>query len=201
MAPKRFTLDTNCIIDVEDERPDASFVRELAALHGSGVNIAVSCIGASERRRDGGYAKTFSEFQTKIAAAGLCSLELLPPIAYLDICYWDFAILPAQTDVSLERSIHDILFPDMAFSWAAYAMENGLQLDRLDAKWRNAKCDVLTLWCHIKHGSGVFVTSDGNFHAASKVEGLRAIGAGVIARPRDALRIAKSENVSSRRDR
>jgi hypothetical protein len=59
-----FTLDTNCIIDVEENRPNAPFVRELVSLHGTnGINVAVSTTWASERQRMGRYAVKFSEFQ------------------------------------------------------------------------------------------------------------------------------------------
>lgn len=51
MTSKRFTLDTNCIIDIEDARPNKPFVRDLVELHGKdGINVAVSAIGASERQ-------------------------------------------------------------------------------------------------------------------------------------------------------
>jgi hypothetical protein len=60
----RFTLDTNRIIDVEENRPNAPFVRELVSLHGTNrINVAVSAIWASERQRMGGYAEKISEFQ------------------------------------------------------------------------------------------------------------------------------------------
>lgn len=187
----RFTLDTNCIIDVEDGRPSATFVRELVGLHGkNGINVAVSAIGASERQRTGGYAQNFAEFQAKLKTAGFDALELLPPLAYMDICYWDHCVMADEND-PLERQIHEVLFPNIEFMWADYAKARGLPADALDKTWRNTKCDVLALWCHIRHGGGVFVTSDENFHAETKREKLRALGAGTIALPQDALALAK----------
>lgn len=189
----RFTLDTNCIIDVEDDRPSAPFVRELVSLHQKrGVNVAISAIGASERQRTGGYAQNFSEFQAKLKAVGLDSLELLPPLIYMDITFLDYSVWGDEND-HLEHDIHNVLFPKIEFLWMDYAKARSLPVDVLDKNWRNAKCDVLALWCHVKHGGGVFVTSDSNFHAETKREKLGSLGAGTIAVPHDALVIAKRQ--------
>lgn len=191
MTSKRFTLDTNCIIDIEDARPNKPFVRDLVELHGKdGINVAVSAIGASERQRTGGYARNFSEFREKLKAIGLDHIELLPPLAYWGVCFWDHCVMADGAD-PLERQIHEILFPNIEFDWVNYAKARELPVDTIDKNWRNAKCDVLALWCHIKHGGGIFVTSDSNFFAETKREKLQALGAGIIAIPLDALALAK----------
>lgn len=190
-APVRFTLDTNCLIDVEENRPNAPFIREIVARHGKGINVAVSAIGASERQRSGRYAQNFSEFKDKLTAIGLQDLELLPPLLYWEICFWDHCVWADEKD-TLESQIHAILFPAIEFLWADFAKARGMPVDNpaLDKTWHNAKCDVLGLWCHIKHGGGVFVTSDTNFHAVTKQAGLKALGVGVIAYPGDAAALA-----------
>lgn len=186
-----FTLDTNCLIDVEENRPNAPFIREIVSRHGKGINVAISAIGASERQRSGRYAQNFSEFKDKRTAIGLQYLELLPPVLYFDVCFFDHWVLANEND-TLESQIHAILFPSIEFLWVDFAKAHGLPVDNsaLDKTWRNAKCDVLGLWCHIKHGGGVFVTSDRNFHAATKQAGLKALGVGVIAYPKDAATLA-----------
>lgn len=186
----RFTLDTNCLIDVEDGRPGGPFIRELVDRHGKGINVAVSAIGASERQRNKRYAQNFSEFQEKLKAIGFERLELLLPLAYMDVCFFDHCVMPDETD-TLERDIHTVLFPSIEFMWVEYAKARGLAVDALDKNWRNAKCDVLGLWCHIKHGGGVFVTSDSNFHAATKQDNLKALGVGTIAYPKDAAALTE----------
>src|SRR4051812_9761303 len=163
---RRFTLDTNCLIDVEEGRPDPPFVRQLIERHGRGINVAVSAIGASERQRNKAYAQNFSEFQEKLKAIGFDRLELLLPLAYMDICFWDHCVMADEAD-TLESDVHSVLFPSIEFRWVDYAKARGLPVDAIDKNWRNAKCDVLGLWCHIKHGGGVFVTSDSNFHAVT----------------------------------
>ena len=187
----RFTLDTNCLIDVEDRRPDAPFIREIVGRHGNGINVAVSAIGASERQRNKAYAQNFSEFQAKLETIGFDSLQLLLPLAYMDVCFWDHCVMADETD-TLESDIHAVLFPSIEFMWVDYAKARGLPVDEMDKTWRNAKCDVLGLWCHIKHGGGVFVTSDSNFHAVTKQDSLRALGAGIIAYPKNAAALARS---------
>lgn len=187
----RFTLDTNCLIDVEENRPDAPFIRELVSYHQKSINVAVSAIGASERKRNGGYAESFSEFQQKLKVIGFDNIELLLPIAYMDISFWDYGVFADETD-TLEQEIHNVLFPNIEFSWVNYANARNLVVDQLDKKWRNAKCDVLTLWCHIKHGGGVFVTNDHNFHAITKQKQLKLLGAGLIAYPKDSLKLIKN---------
>lgn len=182
----RFTLDTNCLIDVEEARADGPYIRELVSRLGNGITVAVSAIGASERQRNGGYARSFSEFQQKLNAIGFGGLEILLPLAYMDVCFLDHCVMADEAD-TLERDIHSVLFPNIEFLWVEYANARGLPVDAIDKNWRNAKCDVLGLWCHIKHGGGVFVTSDGNFHAATKQGKLKALGAGTIAYPKDAL--------------
>lgn len=186
----RFTLDTNCLIDIEEERLNAPIIKDLVSLHGkNGINVAVSAIRASERLRVAGYAQSFTEFQAKLKAIGCDGLELLLPLAYCDVCFWDHCVLADEGDV-LEKEIHNVLFPNIEFLWVDYAKNRGIAVESGDKKWRNAKCDVLALWCHVKHGGGVFVTSDSNFHAATKQEGLHALGVGTIEYPKDALRIA-----------
>jgi hypothetical protein len=163
----RFTLDSNCLLDVEEERPNAAFIRDLVSLHGKNrINVSISSIGASERQRTGGYARDFSEFQAKLKLIGFENLELLPPLASIDICFLGHCVIADEKD-TLEQDIHNLLFPNMQFMWAEYANARGLAVGSINRNWRNAKCDVLTLWYHIKHGGGVFVSSDENFHAAT----------------------------------
>jgi hypothetical protein len=187
----RFTLDTNCIIDVEENRPSAQYVIDLVNLHGqNGITVAVSAIGASERQRVGGYSQSFSDFQTKLNTVGLGNLELLPPIGYFGITFFNYCVYGGGNE-TLENDIHNALFPSIEFNVAEYAINRGLPANTSDHKWRNAKCDVLALWCHVKNQGDVFVTSDDNFHASTKQAKLISLGVGQIALPEDAIKLAK----------
>jgi hypothetical protein len=40
---------------------------------------------------------------------------------------------------TLERDIHNVLFPNIEFMWVDYAKARGIVVDSLDKNWRNAK--------------------------------------------------------------
>lgn len=188
------TLDHNCIIDLEENRPIATHLRTLITMHEQGqVCLRVVGIGASEMKPGGAYATNFAEFQQKLAAAGLGDVEILKPIGYFDITYWDWCVFPSETMLDLERRVHEVLFPNVEFDYAAYCTARGLDPaddadpTRLRRKWKNAKCDALALWCHIWHHGDIFVTTDRNFHKATKKPQLVALGAGSILYPDEAL--------------
>ena len=174
------TLDTNCIIDLEEDRATAPYIRELIRTQEEGnTNLGVPAISASERKPNGKYATNFAEFQQKIAAVGLGNVNILKPIGYWDVTFWDWCLYADKLDpldANLEREIHQSLFPEIEFAYSG----------EVDKRWRNAKCDVLALWSHIHYGSGIFVTMDSNFHQKTKKSGLLALGAGEILKPEDA---------------
>lgn len=123
----------------------------------------------------------------RLSALDLSRLEVLKPMAYWDIAFFDWALWATPEMEALERTIHDILFPNIPFLWSDYCSEHSLDVNRpFSPKWRNSKCDVQALWSHIHHGRSVFVTSDRNFHAATKRPALLAICAGQIKLPSEA---------------
>jgi len=184
-----FTLDTNCLIDIADNRADAGSVQTLADAHARGeANVAVVAVSASETQENGARLTNFNEFQTLLDTLALSHLEILKPILYWDIAFWDWAYWAEPTMVDLERLIHGVLFPNIEFLWPDYCHTRGWDPNTqpVNAKWRNAKCDVLALWSHIHHRRNVFVTGDRNFHAATKLNNLIALGAGRIEHPKAA---------------
>ncbi len=88
-APRRrrmnITLDTNCIIALEENRPDARYLRRIVQrATEQQLRLRVAGISASERQPDGKYSESFFDFQTKIAEIGLKKdVEiLLPPLIW-----------------------------------------------------------------------------------------------------------------------
>lgn len=185
-----FTLDTNCIIAVERGEPNCEFVRRLADAHAAGTaSVAVGAISASERQRGGPYAN-FAQFRERLAAVRLDHLELLRPMLYFDVTYFDWSLFSDDAMQALERAIHNVLFPGSEFAWADYARRNALDLNAgVASEWRNRKCDVQAIWCHIYYQRNVFVTADANFHAETKKRALIELGAGDIVVPGDAIRL------------
>lgn len=187
---RTFTLDTNCLIDVEEGRPAAVAIRALADAHAEGLaDVAVVAMSASERQKNGHRIGNFSEFESRLAEINLAHLSTILPMAHWDICFWDRCLWADQAMVDLESQIHSILFPNIEFSWDDYCRDKGIgpSSNSLREKWRNRKCDVQAMWSHIHAKRAVFVTNDGNFHAATKKPPLIVLGANRIERPDDAV--------------
>jgi hypothetical protein len=183
---RRVTLDSNAIIDVEENRPAAAAVRELIALHRAArITLCVSNIVAGERDRDGLVVPDYRKFTAKLGATDLSGAELLNPLAHWGITFVDQCIWPEPKD-TLRETIHHVLFPNSPDYFAAIGGESDTDRAKRTAKGNNQLCDVLGMWCHIRYRGDVFVTSDENF-LKSKRDGIIALGAGTILRPHDAI--------------
>jgi len=186
---KRFTLDTNCLIDIENEAPDADKIRDLYQRNeNEDIRLCLPAVGASEHPKNGLEVKTFEDFNKRVAEAGIPNVELLMPYMFLNLTFLNYSMLSDESMMELDRKIHQILFPNLPYLYSDYCLKKGLdpQTLPLDRKWRNAKCDVMIAWCHIHHGGDVLVTRDGNFHKKTKEPQLRSLGAGAIMTPREA---------------
>ncbi len=186
---RTFTLDTNCLIDIAENRPAAGAVRALADAHTERrADVAVIAMSASEKQQGGLYIENFVEFRDRLVSLGLGHLNIVLPMMYWDISFWDHCLWSDDAMQKLERDIHSILFPRVEFLWQEFCRANGLDptSNHPTGKWRNCKCDVQAIWSHIHHKRDVFVTSDSNFHKADKIAALTALGAGRIERPEDA---------------
>jgi hypothetical protein len=184
---RTFTLDTNCIIDVAENRPAAGAVRTLADAHAAGrADVAVVAMSASEKQQGGHYIRNFEEFRNRLVSLGLGQLKVILPMAYFDISFLDHCLLIDDAMVKLEHEIHLILFPTVQFLWQDYCRANSLDPppNPPTGTWRNNKCDVQAICSHIHRKRDVFVTSDSNFH---KKAALIALGAGRIEHPKSAL--------------
>ncbi len=181
-----FTLDTNCLIAVERHEPEATRIQALADANSAGkAHVAVVAISASEKQQDGRSIDNFDNFRARLSTLGLKQLEILPALGYIDVTFFDWCIFPSADDVVLEREIHEILFPNVQFLWQDYRAAHSLNPleTHPSGRWRNCKCDVLGLWSHIHFKRDVFVSSDENFHRATKKPALLALGANRIETP------------------
>lgn len=189
----KITLDSNCLIALERDEQATLPLRSLVELHISGrLQLCISAISASERKRSGVDAwPPFQVFLDRLAEARLSSVGLLRPIGYWGIVYVDQCWSNIeQHHLDLEQEIHHVLFPKLEFSYEAYCTRIGIPHEPSvrDHRWLNAKCDVQALWCHIYSGNDVFVTSDKNFHKATKHMRLIELGAKEILTPEALLR-------------
>lgn len=173
----RFTLDTNCIIDLEENRPNAEHVRAIVEAWKSGhIELAVVAVSASENQKCGTANRDFTAFENKLDNAGLSGVQHLLPLAKWDVFYWDHALWSDDGMEKLEEEIRSCLFPGIQVKPPSDIEEN--------SAWRNQFCDVLVAWSNAFHKWGYLVTSDNNFHD-HKAE-LNQLGVGEILYPRDA---------------
>ena len=95
-----FTLDTNCLIDVDEGREAAPHVLALAAAHARGeADVALVAVSASERQPGDTYLPRYEDFQGRVARPGLGHLPVLLGMAYFDMSYWDHAAVVISTCV------------------------------------------------------------------------------------------------------
>jgi hypothetical protein len=165
---KTFTLDTNCIIDLAENRPAAPHIRALVAAHTTGkADIALVAVSASERQKGDFYLDSFEVFRERLTALGLSKLTLLKGIGYSGISYWGMCIYSSDATSAREKEIHDVLFPNIPFKWTDHANANSLNVESVKApegrKWRNAFCDRQMYWAHDHNNRQYFVTSDDGF--------------------------------------
>ena len=164
-----FTLDTNCLIDVEEDRPDKQFVlRLLAASQTGAISLAILASSASERQIGGGQLDSFKRFNLRMQDLGFGSIRLLLPIFRFGTTYLDNALWGDESMIAREQQIFETLFPTFETDWAKYANANGIDAENLTCplawKWRNRLCDAQAYWAHEHHGQAHFVTRDPNFH-------------------------------------
>jgi len=185
----KVTLDTNCVYDLEEPNPPSFVLRLVELGRTQQITLSVPAIAASERQPNGGHLDSFAKFRERLIRVGLEHAELLRPLAYIGLAYIDWCVLSGPELEAKERQIHEILFPTIAFRASDYCPESDVIGRR---KWRNAKCDVQAMWCHIHYGSDIFVTRDQDFLKQSVKSRLEALGAKKIAAPEDAVEMIET---------
>ena len=176
----KFTLDSNCIIDLEKNRPEAEYVRKIVQAWRSGrIELAVVAVSASENQRSGTTNSDFSEFERKLDNVGLGGAQHLLPLAKYDVFYWGHALYSDDEMEELESRIREILFPKDQLKPPEDVAQNSI--------WRNHLCDVLVAWSHAFHKWDYLVTGDKNFH--NHKNELKKAGVDEILYPKDAARL------------
>jgi hypothetical protein len=92
-----FTLDTNCIIDIECGRENAPAAQALVNAHDKGVvNVHVIAMMASEKQSSGEYLDDFSHFTARLTRLGLDHLPHVLPLCFWGISYWGHSLLSSR---------------------------------------------------------------------------------------------------------
>jgi hypothetical protein len=100
---RTFTLDTNCLIALAKEEPEAPAVRALAEAHAAGrADVAAIAMSASENQQGGFYIQNFSEFRDRLASLGVGHLNIIWPMAYLGISFLNHCLLSGDAMENLE---------------------------------------------------------------------------------------------------
>ena len=186
----KVTLDTNIIVDLEQNNEWAPYLKELIQMRKNReINLRIVAMSASERKPKGTDLCNFSVFKERINRIGLSDVEILKPICYWDVSFWEYCIWSDKVMLQLEEDIHKILFPTIEFNYSKYCKHQGLieKTEDICGKWVNRKCDVLIMWCHIWYKGDVFVTRDKQFFKETKKPLLEKLGAKEILCPAEAV--------------
>ncbi|WP_324754844.1 hypothetical protein [Roseovarius sp. Pro17] len=164
----RLTLDWNCVIEVEEDRPQAAYVRDLINCHRQGqFEVAFLAASASENSKSKRFPGSANLFKDRISALGWQDLPLVPMPGIFGLSYWDFCYNVGDSD----RFEHDMdalwsaiapkvpRKPSEHLPTGAVLTDDVIQSEPL-SKWRNTWCDVISAYSHIHDRRDVFVTNN-----------------------------------------
>lgn len=152
--PPRVTLDRNCLIDVEENRqPHVEAVLQLRKLSEAGaVLLSAPASAASELQHpDKEPITNFAQFVRWVHGLGFKDIEFLAPICYFGLSFWGHCLLGGGPAQALEERVHSVIAPEVPYQSPP---------DQVSRRWRNRKCDVQAVWCHVYYGTDVLCTRD-----------------------------------------
>ena len=160
----KITLDHNCIIHLKDQTDIGKAIEVI--LSDKKNNCFVVNVGASEMRERGVRPDHYEKFEELLVAAGIAHLPRLNPMMRLDVTFLGRSGLADDETIKLADAIEEALF-----GGAHKIAIASVGLDSPAGKtWLNRQCDVHGMWCHIRNGNEVFLTTDGNFKKQTKEE-------------------------------
>ena len=110
--------------------------------------------------------KNFRDFEIYVSNFGINNPKYLKPPFYCDLAFCDYCILSRLETKELEKEIHYILFPKIKFEYGDFKKEKSIKNEDSNngiiRRWKNAKCDVLMIWCHIWYKKDIFISLDNN---------------------------------------
>lgn len=187
LQPKpKVTIDTNCIIGLEEVRDYAPTINDLIDLNNRGeIELQVVAISASEKQPNGMMAPNYSLFRDRLKKNRLDSATLLLPPMILGISYMGTGKLNWREISIYRRAVHSILWPGFPEEFEDFEKTADTSQPGWQWKWRNRLCDTLAYACHLDAGGGLFVSNDKVFHGSKKTYLLDLFG-GEISKPIDA---------------
>lgn len=164
----KLTLDWNCVIEVEEDRPQAAHVTDLVARHRQGqFEVALLAASASENSKSKQFPGNASLFKDRVSALGWDDLPIVPMPGIFGLSYWDFCYYVSDRDKFHREmdALWNVIAPKVPKSPSEHLptetawTDQALQSEGL-AKWRNTWCDVISAYSHIYEGRNVFVTNN-----------------------------------------
>ena len=192
----RLTLDWNCVIEVEENRPQATFVHDLIHRHRKGqFEVALLAASASENSKSKRFPGNAILFVERVSALGWRDLPvvLMPAVfglSYFDFCYYVGDAEKFQRDMD---ALWQAIAPNVPRHPADHLptgvtlTDDAIQSEHL-WKWRNTWCDVVSAYSHIHDGRDIFVTNNTR-DFQNNADKLAALGMRHITRPMEALSV------------
>ena len=129
----KYTLDTTNLLDLDENRPRAPFVRALIDAHSAGTaDLAIVAMSASENQQ-GSLLTNYADFERSITDLGMHHLDVLFPMGYFDVAFLDRCLWVGDVMVGLEKRIHSILFSHKAIALADFVESVRSQMSESDA--------------------------------------------------------------------
>jgi hypothetical protein len=190
----KLTLDWNCVIEVEEGRPQAPAVKGLIDAHRKGlVEVALLAASASENTKSKVFPGNASLFMRRVSALGWDDLPLVPMPIIIGLSYINHAYIVGDAEDLKHKfdALWRVIAPRIARDAKSH-LSSGRSLD--DAaiqsedlfKWRNTWCDVLSAYTHIHQRRDVFVTNNTHDFQAHRAA-LATLGMTAIATPAEAV--------------
>ena len=176
MVIPKLTLDTNCIIAVEQHEASEQIILNLRRLHDEGcVHLRLVAASASERQVRGQPVRTFNDWVTYVTDLGFGGLEILRPIAIYGIAIYGQAVFGGGAASELYDAVGNALFPD----WFPARVERVPSTNKI--------CDVLMMWSHIRYQGDCFISlNTRDFRRQTALPKLVKLGAGSVLTPLEA---------------
>ena len=164
----KLTLDWNCVIEVEEDRPQAKYVTDLVNRHRKGqFEVALLAASASENSKSKRFPSNAKLFQDRVSALGWQDLPLVPIPAIYGLSYWDFCyfVEDAEKFDSDMDALWAVVAPKVSRKLTDH-LPDGVELtdDTIQSealsRWRNTWCDVISAYSHIHERRDIFVTNN-----------------------------------------
>jgi hypothetical protein len=182
---KTITFDWNCVISSENQDDQAPYVDQLINLHRKKmVEVAITTVSASETLKGSKeFPASANFFNKRLENLGWSDLPLVLGPAVIGLTYFGMCKIVGENFSTERDAIWEIVGGSTQRRLPASLSDADLHSADYK-KWRNAWCDVHTLWVHIDSGRDVFISSNTK-DFQNKMTQLRALGLKEVKTPEE----------------